>query len=351
MNQMQAPEIPPDEAARQTALERLFLLSTPLEERFERVTRLARRLFQAPICAFTLVDGKRQWFKSEQGLGISETSRDVSFCGHTILDDETLIVADALQDARFHDNPLVTGYPHIRFYAGQPVHSPDGHRIGTLCVMDSQPRLFGKQEIEDLRDLTVMLELELRNNALATAQIQMVSELADARREAMIDPLTRVWNRAGIEQMLGQRFERAHRQLVGFHVAVMDLDHFKQINDRHGHEAGDCALREVVRRTLSTLRPIDAIGRTGGEEFLLLVDDADSAGAYRIAQQIRDGVRSAPVDFPGGSVPLTVSIGLARYQPGNGATLESIIRRADKALYAAKEAGRDCVFDEGLKAH
>lgn len=345
---MQAPAFPEDEAARQTALERLFLLSTPLEERFERVTRLARRLFQAPICAFTLIDGRRQWFKSEQGLGIAETPREASFCGHAILSDETLIVADALQDVRFQDNPLVTGRPHIRFYAGQPVHSPDGHRIGTLCVMDSQPRQFGKQEIEDLRDLTVMLELELRNNALATAQIQIISELADARREAMIDPLTRVWNRAGMEQLLAQRFARAHVQMRGFHLAMMDLDHFKQINDRHGHEAGDFALREVVRRTLSALRPIDAIGRMGGEEFLLLIEETDAAGAYRVAQQTREAVRSAPVDFPDGVVPLTVSIGLARYQPGNGATLESVIRRADKALYAAKQSGRDCVFDEGV---
>ena len=154
--------LPPDEATRLAALGRLGLLDTPEEDRFGRITRLARRVFLAPIALVTLIDADRQWFKSRQGLDVSETPRDMAICAHAILSDETFVVPDTLDDPRFAENPLVVRPPRIRFYAGQPLHTSDGHRVGTLCVMDHRPRELAAVDLEALRDLAVLAEGELR---------------------------------------------------------------------------------------------------------------------------------------------------------------------------------------------
>ena len=154
--------LPSNEATRLVALRRLGLLDTPEEERFGRITRLAQQLSRAPIALITLVDADRQWFKSRQGLDVTGTPRDAAICAYAILNDETLVVPDTLADPRFGDNPLVVGSPRIRFYAGHPLHAPDGHRVGTLCVIDHRPRELSAADLEALRDLATLAEAELR---------------------------------------------------------------------------------------------------------------------------------------------------------------------------------------------
>ncbi len=136
------PTNPKDEARRLEALRALRILDTPPEERFDRITRVAAQLFDVPISVVSMIDADRQWFKSRHGLGAGETSRAVSFCGHTILQPDVFHVADATQDQRFADNPLVLGDPKIRFYAGMPLHAPGGEAVGTLCLIDTKPREF-----------------------------------------------------------------------------------------------------------------------------------------------------------------------------------------------------------------
>jgi len=170
---MQTPALPPDETERLAALKALNILDTPPEARFDRITRLASRLFGVPIALVTLVDVNRQWFKSCYGLQSGETSRDISFCGHAILQSDTMIVPDALDDPRFVDNPLVTHEPYIRFYAGQPLNSSNGHRVGTLCIIDRRPRQFSTAEQETLKDLAVWAERELGSVELTEALKQL----------------------------------------------------------------------------------------------------------------------------------------------------------------------------------
>jgi PAS domain S-box-containing protein len=155
---MKTPHILENEAERQRALEETGLLNGSTEARFDRITRLARQAFSVPIALVTLIDQDRQWFKSSQGLATRETPRDISFCGHAILSSTPLIVEDALKDANFADNPLVTGAPEIRFYAGAPLHTDSGHRIGTLCLIDTQPRMFDSEQVEMLCDLAATVE-------------------------------------------------------------------------------------------------------------------------------------------------------------------------------------------------
>ena len=162
---MQTPATPPDEIQRLAHLHDLGLLDTQAEERFDRITRLAAALLGMPIALVSLVDADRQWFKSTHGLDIKQTPRDISLCGHTILDDAALVIPDTHLDPRFADNPLVTGAPHLRFYAGQPLQTLGGQRVGTLCVADYQPRTLTPTQLALLKDLAGMAESELNQQA------------------------------------------------------------------------------------------------------------------------------------------------------------------------------------------
>jgi GAF domain-containing protein len=159
--------IPSNEARRLKVLWQYEVLDTVPEEVFDDLTELAARICEAPIALITLVDEQRQWFLSQVGVSLKETSRDVSFCAHAILQPDLFIVADATRDERFARNPLVTSDPKIRFYAGTPLITPDGHALGTLCVLDKVPRDLGDDQKQALRILArhVMTQLELRRRS------------------------------------------------------------------------------------------------------------------------------------------------------------------------------------------
>jgi GAF domain-containing protein len=160
---MLAAPIPPNEAERIAALYALLILDTPREERFDRVVEFAAAEFDVPIALITLLDSDRQWFKSCVGLTACETGRDVSFCGHATLRAEIMVVPDALADPRFADNPLVTGPPHIRFYAGAPLLLPNGYALGTLCIIDTRPRQLDDVELAILSTLRGLVMQELQS--------------------------------------------------------------------------------------------------------------------------------------------------------------------------------------------
>ncbi|GAC1336898.1 MAG: hypothetical protein NVSMB14_04440 [Isosphaeraceae bacterium] len=182
---MIAAPIPADESGRLAELHALGLLDTPSEERFDRITRLLALALKVPMAYLTLLDADRQWFKSSCGLNRSETARSISFCGHAVLSDEALVVTDAAEDERFRDNPLVTGDPHIRFYAGHPLHGPGGHKVGTLCIADKRPRTLEGDDLEMLREMARIVEREL---GLVEA-VQLQQELI-VRRRLLLRELT-----------------------------------------------------------------------------------------------------------------------------------------------------------------
>ena len=153
------PPLPDNETERLALLHALLLLDTPPEQRLDKIVEFAASEFDVPICLISLVDRDRQWFKARVGVDVCETPRDVSFCAHALGGNEILLVPDALLDPRFHDNPLVSGPPHIRFYAGAPLACRDGLVIGTLCLIDTRPRTLDTVEqaiLNSLRDLAVL---------------------------------------------------------------------------------------------------------------------------------------------------------------------------------------------------
>lgn len=299
-----------------------------------------------PISVVSLVADQCQWFKSAQGLDVRETAREVAFCGHTILSDQTLVVEDAVLDPRFSDNPLVTGTPYIRSYAGHPLHTEDGSRVGTLCVIDRSPRAFTTEQLEILRDLAALVESELQRGQLGEAQRSLLLEMNDLKRRASVDGLTRLWNRTAIMELLGAELARAKRG-APLCIAMIDADHFKKINDSHGHQAGDAVLMEIAARIRRQVRDFDAVGRYGGEEFMAVLSNCQLDAAQAICERICRAVTSDPIMTPAGPLHASVSIGLAAYSSSHG-DQQSLVGAADAALYRAKDRGRNRVEVGGL---
>lgn len=337
---MQAPEIPEDEAERLAALKAMDVLFTPREERFDRITRIASQLLCTPIALVSLVADKTQWFKSAQGLNTIATPRDISVCGHAILQDETFIVEDALQDPRFFDNPLVADGPRIRFYAGHPLHALDGSRVGTLCVVDYTPKKVTPEQVKVLRDLAAIAESELQRGQLSDSQRALMRDMDDLRMKASVDGLTGVWNRAAIMELLAAEVKRAARG-VPMCLAMIDVDHFKQVNDTHGHPVGDAVLVEIAARIRRAVRDYDAVGRYGGEEFIAVLSSS-LIPSLKLCQRIRMSIEKEAVQTPAGPVKVTVSIGLAP-AVAKTSNSENLLAAADAALYRAKSKGRNCV--------
>jgi diguanylate cyclase (GGDEF)-like protein len=342
-NPMKPPKIPDNEAARMQALHDLNILDTPIQENFERITRITQALFNVPIVSFTLIDSQRQWFKSMQGLDVCETSREVSFCAHVINQDELFVINDALEDPRFADNPLVTRDPKIRFYAGYPVRSADGLRIGSLCIIDKKPRFFTDNELASLKDMAAMIETEISAKRNRTIQDQLLDELALAKKQALVDGLTRLWNRSGMEDLVHKQIAIAKETQENFGIALIDIDNFKSVNDKYGHSAGDSILRAVAKRLLTGYRATDTVGRWGGEEFLVIMNNSDTDSAFNAAERARKTLSSQPILFENLEITITVTTGLSNFDWADPCETIQLVSSADKALYEGKLEGKNVV--------
>ena len=240
---MQA-SLPANEVERLATLRSYGLLDTPAEAAFDDIAYLAAHICQTPISLVSLVDANRQWFKARHGLGVSETHRDFSFCAHAILQPgELLLVPDAPQDRRFADNQLVTGAPHIRFYAGMPLTTPEGHALGSLCVIDRQPRLLSAAQLDALRMLArqvgALLEMRRQKQLLADAESSTAARNAELSRANFLLH-TEIEERKRVEGALGAREEQ-----------LRDL--FENATDLIQSVAPDGRLLFVNRAWLNTL--------------------------------------------------------------------------------------------------
>lgn len=349
-------ETGPDEAARQAALDAYAILDSGPEQAFDDIVRLAVTLCGVSAAAISLIDHGRVWFKAQIGVDQSQVPRELSLCSHAIdAPRRTLVIedldADPLPAAR---RRRINGRPP-RFYAGVPLCSPDGHPLGTLSVADVVPRQLAPAQIAGLELLARQTQhlLELRRLMLDQGKLLSAREAAAQRAEqaradlqrrheelqatASRDPLTGLLNRAAMEELLADTLQRDASQRPPYTLLLLDIDHFKLVNDMHGHLAGDQALRAVADAITQSIRKSDIAVRFGGEEVVVYLPGTALDGASEVAHRIRERIARAGLPFP-----ITVSIGIAAGDPARH-TPEQTFYRADQALYRAKAGGRDRV--------
>jgi diguanylate cyclase (GGDEF)-like protein len=314
---MQPAPIPADDDYRLKVVRQLNIDSVP-EERFDRVTRLAKRMFDVEIALLTIVDRDTQWFKSNVGLAVNQTGRGESFCGHAILGDEPFIIHDASIDERFRDNPLVTGDPNIRFYAGVPIKIEGGVKVGTLCVIDSKPRLFTDQQVHDLIDLAKLAESELVANLNST-----------------LDELTQISNRRGYRVLADKVIQKCRFSTEPYTLALFDLNNFKAINDTVGHSVGDEALRQFAKLLRSSFRDSDVIARVGGDEFVVLMSGTTGNDSKFPMTRFNDKVASFNRNHQA-VYALNYCVGVVCCTPLDNVDHDELLDLADKALYLNK---------------
>lgn len=338
---MLAPKYPVNELIRQEVLDNQELLDTPADPYLDVLVRVVSEMFEVKTVLISLVDRERQWFKARHGLDAPETPRNISFCGHAILQEELFVVEDTHLDERFADNPIVTSPPFLRFYAGQPLYTQDGHAIGTLCLLNPKPKHLNSKQKQRLKDMAILAEGYLKLRHMSEHAKELRAALSREQRKTMLDSLTQLWNRAGLEHFLPREQQRAEERGLKLGLLFCDLDYFKRVNDVHGHGAGDKVLWESARRIAAAVRPQDIVTRSGGEEFVVLTQVHDEQELRRIGKRIRLSVALAPIEAGEVQLNLTISIGCALAEPEEDT--DRALKRADRALYHAKGNGRDRV--------
>lgn len=330
--------IPGNEDERLRALHSLDLLDTPAEERFDRLTRLAGRLFQAPVSMFTFVDRERQWFKSAQGHLISETPRIQSFCQYTIMANEPLVVQDARSDSRFFDLPVVFDMG-VRFYAGVPVRHRNGQVIGTLCILDFEARKVSEADQRALLDLGRCTETELQVMSFQKAEREMLEEMDSLRRRASIDQTARCWSASMGRDLLSRMLEAQKPDSErGLGVLLITLNRLNEIAEKLGHEARDHALRAAADRIRMSAPDNFVLSRSDLATYMILLSDLSAQQADEVAQKICDAVGKEPHRMGDSQLPLEVSAGLALSAFPHPKS-EPLLDSAVKAMGRARQKG------------
>ena len=348
---MPATLIPALEAARLAELRSYDVLDAACDLSFDNIASLAAQLTDCPVAMVNLIDADRQISISSHGVQLRELPRELSFCTHAIQQPETtMVVPDASRDARFAQNPLVRGAPHIGFYAGVPLVNPQGAALGTLCVADFAPRSMTEAQQGTLRQLaqTVMTTLELRR---AMNRIRALS---------LTDPLTGLANRPALLDALDRAIAQQRRQGTPFALLYLDLDGFKRVNDLEGHATGDAVLRDVASALGPWQQPGNLVARLGGDEFALLLASppgeattqpgaaagpgpAGTAAIGMAAASAGASICAAVSAAPAAQQrEVTASVGAVSYltPPPD---LDHALAAADALMYEAKLAGKNRV--------
>jgi diguanylate cyclase (GGDEF)-like protein len=319
----------------------MHLIGSPPDERLDEIVGLAADLCQAPMAALSLVGADRQWSWAHRSMPCADVAREWSFCAHAILDPGVTVVEDAALDPRFADSPLVT-HEGVRFYAASPLVSADGHAVGTICVLDRSPRTLARWQAKLLQILARQAMAQIRLRQLVDDRAAADDpELAQRNLRFLEthDPLTGVLNRRAVTDLLGGLGTANATGAVSTAVLFVDLDHFKDVNDVHGHEAGDRVLTTIADRIHLGARGDDRVARLGGDEFVVVIPHAAPFAPESLAQRLLDAI-SAPVAHRGTSIQVTASIGIARWGDDVLAAGD-LLRDASAAMSYAKIEGRN----------
>lgn len=347
-------QAPKNESSRLKSLHSYRILDTMPESSFDDIARLAAYICNASMAAISFVDRQRQWFKSKIGIAMDESSREIALCAHAILQRGVFVVEDTLEDSRFADNPLVTGSPHIRFYAAAPLITERGEALGTICVFDRTPRRLSMEQQQLLKALSrqVMINLELRRHILEQEhQKQILHEYqqklritnAELQEANLTDDVTGFHNTRFLHQFLDYYLLPDHIRKRTLSLVFFDLDDFKQSVDKYGHILGSKILREVAQTVHQRLEPLDYIIRYGGDEFVVILPNQDREKSLRKVKKMRQAIaQTAFLREDNVKLYLTASFGLASF-PEDAGDKHRLLAEADRCLFRSKEKGKNTI--------
>eukprot|EP00004_Rigifila_ramosa_P002256 TRINITY_DN12339_c0_g1_i1.p2 TRINITY_DN12339_c0_g1~~TRINITY_DN12339_c0_g1_i1.p2 ORF type:complete len:351 (+),score=74.92 TRINITY_DN12339_c0_g1_i1:32-1084(+) len=325
---------------RLAALQRYHILDTPACEDFSFLTELAAKICEVPYAYISLVDAERVWVKSCAGMHLGELPRGESYCSLAVLGEAVIDIPDLRLDPRTAAMRLTVNPPHMRMYSSVALTSSDGFAIGALCVLDTKPGRLSEDKRAMLVKLArqVMALIELRANEKTLEATVRELELL-----ATTDELTGLHNRRSLLHRLKFEVARARRFRSPLAAVMIDLDHFKRINDEHGHAIGDQVLSSLGRLLRENVRVIDVAGRYGGEELCVILPSTPAEGARKFAETLRAKIE-AQVHYAGARpVQVTASLGVGVFNHMEIDDADSLLRQADAALYRAKHGGRNRV--------
>lgn len=310
------PGLPDNEEERLASLYLIDLIGKNGIARFDRLTRLARQLFDVPIAVLSLLDKDRQWILSAAGTDIEETPRTVSFCAHAILKEGVFVIRDTLQDPRFCENPFVKNEPHLRFYAGCPVRLPDGMIAGIICVVDTAPRFFSSDEVNAMLDLAAIVEDEFESISLV-----------------MTDGTTGLLNRRGFLQRGERQIQQLAKKDSPYVVITFHVLNIVSISDLLGTGESEAAIRKFSAILALTAGSQAISTHVGGGCFHVLVEKTDDFTADKFLFDLQN-----EVDIYNKNTAklynLNYSYGMADSEDDGYCSLHDMIDRSDKVTYS-----------------
>ncbi|ANC92672.1 sensor domain-containing phosphodiesterase [Azospirillum humicireducens] len=328
------PPAPSLEEDRLAALQRYELLDTPEEPAFDQITRLAAKLLNVPIALISLVDRDRQWFKSRVGLPVRETPREQAFCAHALRSESLLVVNDARQDDRFAANPLVTGDPHIRFYAGAPLRTAEGLTLGTICVIDDQPRpALSPEEEETLRDLSAMV----------------MAHIEARRAVGYLHPVTSLSNRfrllADIDALLAASAGEERTRLTVVVIDTAASQQYAELTRVLGQVCADAFEVDCARRIAACLPDRTRLYHLSPARFACILIDRHEDELTATLDRIGDAIRS-PFHYQGVPIASSTGIGFVHHPDRPGGSVE-LLRASTSAAHQSLERQKCwCAYDE-----
>lgn len=296
----------------------------------------------------------RSWYHCEHGFSGHPSADLQSYFARMHLSQSRFDVADIAEESFFQSHISGLDLPDMKALAGVPLTDPNGKRFGTLCIADTDVRPFTEAELTLLSSFGQLVSNDICMRSAARYAVRDLVELEQEKCElfelATIDPLTKALNRRAFMRFGERELNRFKRDNTKLSALMLDIDHFKQVNDVHGHAVGDRVLTKMVSVAASVVREEDLIGRLGGEEFAIVLVDSDAAAAARVGDRIRQAIKQ--VKFPGDGGPFNVTVSMGVAEPLHAEnSINDVLERADAALYQAKRSGRDRVIVAAENLH
>lgn len=318
------------------------LIYTPLESSLERLSKLAKRMFSVPAVAINLFDEKRRVYKPVVSMDLDETEQYMAFF-NDCLTDEILVIEDTTQNKQFTRHPMVQGEPRIRFLVTCPLYEKRGKKVGSLTLIDFKARQFGLAELNNLNDIIKLIETEINDFRLSSAQKILLREIRPEDRVYFTDEKTKTWNFAALKRILTYQINESLKENSSFALAVVDIDNLKAINQQYGEKAGDSALQYLAQTLLRSCRDEDTIARGEQEDFMLLIHTDNPDNVKTVLNRIQDNIAKDRVEVDEHRLPIEVTIGVTMFDPQNPA-IEQIMLKGEIALLRAKRAGRNQIL-------